>query len=115
MISVKRELIKSDDDGSDGEPKLEIADHQIEPNQDAVESLLLLGKQAVVQNSPEIQRQRAASMSSETLDLNSPILTLSRRHSLETSAKIGHDKGAVVSYYQVIQGCVIFFSLKLNI
>ena len=95
--------IKSEDDGSDGEPKLEIADHQPEPvpsNQDAVESLLLLGRQAVV--SPE-SRQRAASLSSPTPN-EVPMLTLSRRHSIEAAAaKVGiHDKGQVVSYYQVI-------------
>lgn len=113
MISVKRELIKSEDDGSDGEPKLEIADNEdsLQPtNQDAVESLLLLGRQAVVSSPEQQSRQRAASLSSEP-SLELPMLTLSRRHSMETTAmaKIvptmagpaGHDKGAVVSYYQV--------------
>ena len=44
MASVKRELMDGSD-GSDGEPKLEIADHPVDSdppsNQDAVESELI--------------------------------------------------------------------------
>jgi len=105
-------------DGSDGEPKLEIADHPVggidsdhtsssTTNQDAVESLLLLGRQPVV-CSPEMQRQRAASLSSSNPPPVSPmdmqIMTLSRRHSLEvqpkSEGKTTTDGNGVVSYYQ---------------
>jgi len=107
IASVKRELMDGSD-GSDGEPKLEIADHQIDSdppsNQDAVESLLLLGRHPVV--SPEMQRQRAASLSSSNPPpvppMEVPIMTLSRRHSLEVPKKTGSnsDGTGVVSYYQ---------------
>ena len=117
--SVKRELMDGSD-GSDGEPKLEIADHPVgidsdhtsrsstTTNQDAVESLLLLGRQPVV-SSPEIQRQRAASLSSTNPPpvppMDMQIMTISRRHSLEvqpkTEGKTTTDGNGVVSYYQV--------------
>lgn len=124
MISVKKEeLICGIDEGSDeGEPKLEIASapenlttsnrddyHHPNPmgvnngssstNQEVVESLLMLGRQAVV--GPEaLQRQRAASMSS-VAELQSDIPI--RRHSSSSESRVppSHDKGAVVSYYQV--------------
>ena len=124
MISVKNEeLICGIDEGSDeGEPKLEIASapenlttsnrddyHHPNPmgvnngssstNQEVVESLLMLGRQAVV--GPEaLQRQRAASMSS-VAELQSDIPI--RRHSSSSESRVppSHDKGAVVSYYQV--------------
>ena len=118
ITSVKRELMDGSD-GSDGEPKLEIADHPVggidsdhtsssTTNQDAVESLLLLGRQPVV-CSPEMQRQRAASLSSSNPPPVSPmdmqIMTLSRRHSLEvqpkSEGKTTTDGNGVVSYYQV--------------
>lgn len=122
MISVKKEeLICGIDEGSDeGEPKLEIAsapenlttsnrdDYHPNPmgvnngssstNQEVVESLLMLGRQAVV--GPEaLQRQRAASMSS-VAELQSDIPI--RRHSSSSESRVppSHDKGAVVSYYQ---------------
>merc|ERR1711953_200864 len=67
-------------------------------NQEVVESLLMLGRQAVV--GPEaLQRQRAASMSS-VAELQSDIPI--RRHSSSSESRVppSHDKGAVVSYYQ---------------
>jgi len=109
MASVKRELMDGSD-GSDGEPKLEIADHPVDSdppsNQDAVESLLLLGRQPVV--SSEMQRQRAASLSSSNPPglhpMEVPIMTLSRRHSLEVPKSAGPnlnlDGPGVGSYYQ---------------
>ena len=121
MISVKNEeLICGIDEGSDeGEPKLEIAAENLttsnrdyhlpvginkgngssNTNQEVVESLLMLGRQAVV--GPEaLQRQRAASMSS-VAELQSDIPI--RRHSSSSESRVppSHDKGAVVSYYQV--------------
>ena len=109
MISVKNEeLICGIDEGSDeGEPKLEIAENLTtsssspvasNTNQEAVESLLMLGRQAVV--GPEaLQRQRAASMSS-VAELQSDIPI--RRHSSSSESRVPpQDKGAVVSYYQV--------------
>merc|ERR1711953_1363411 len=67
-------------------------------NQEVVESLLMLGRQAVV--GPEaLQRQRAASMSS-VAELQSDIPI--RRHSSSSESRVppSYDKGAVVSYYQ---------------
>ena len=117
MISVKNELIGIDEGSDEGEPKLEIAEnsspiptpinglqpqpHQasIPTNQEAVESLLMLGRQAVV--GPEaLQRQRAASMSS-VADLASELPIRRHSSSSESRAPSVHDKGAVVSYYQV--------------
>ena len=116
MISVKNELMGIDEGSDEGEPKLEIAENSsptstpsngLQPpqafmptNQEAVESLLMLGRQAVV--GPEaLQRQRAASMSS-VADLASDIPIRRHSSSSESRAPNVHDKGAVVSYYQVI-------------
>ena len=116
MISVKNELIGIDEGSDEGEPKLEIAENSNSPtptpmghhvgqhatiptNQEAVESLLMLGRQAVV--GPEaLQRQRAASMSS-VADLSADIPIRRHSSSSESRAPNVQDKGAVVSYYQV--------------
>jgi hypothetical protein len=138
-ISVKRELNIEVDISSDSEPQLEIADDHhndhdqdqpvpsgggptrivtngsggiMETSKDVVESLLLLGRQAVL--SPESQRQRAASVSispSTTLNLAMSLTSLNRRHSSGSDIPLmnqvhrnHHDQdgtGAVVTYYQV--------------
>lgn len=105
-ISVKRELLNDDiieDSDDNDQPKLQISsvDHP-DSSKDVIESLLLLGKQAVVsckqqQTDQLMMRQRSFSSS---ITSNFTSISNSRRHSSSGGSDTG-SKGVCASYYQV--------------
>lgn len=110
-ISVKRELLNEDLDIAEESDtdRLEIAaDPHPDSSKDVIESLLLLGKQAVVgkASDPPISLLRPRSFSIIPASEAFTAFSNSRRHSSSGSSEPGavaNDKGAVlgVSYYQV--------------
>merc|ERR1711963_510637 len=101
VIMEHENSVKSEVDlESDSEPKLEIAEeqpHHSHMNTDAVESLLMLGRQPVVST----ERQRAASTSS-SMPASEEARSLLRRHSSGSSdaSSVRSSDNKVVSYYQ---------------